>query len=625
MKHTDNIKRYPGVYSFTKEQQSLFYGRARDIENLKTLIEVEKQVLLYSKSGVGKTSLLNAGVLPKLPPNYEVLNIRFYAFNNEMSPIARVESIIKEKYPVAFENTNSIIDALTDDAKAINSIWLLLKKIQYTYPDKVFVLVFDQFEELFSYPDSQVEGFKQQLFEINSSRIPKVFSDRIKKEYKAKNPIFLNKEDFKFLHQFPEVKNVFAIRSDRLSLLNRLTDKLPKIQHTFYELKPLTIQQAEQAIVNPAQTANKNFETASYEFDDKAIKHIIDTLSNGKVHTIETTQLQIVCQRIEEIAHRKQSNKLDDSIITITYKDLPGFEDIFFSFYENAVSKTLEKEEVHIFIEDQLIRNGQRISLDEIICKEAISEESLRTLTNSHLLRAEPNSTGGFSYELSHDTLVEPILTSRKERKEKEKILKEKEKAKREQQKLVEARKRQRKIIYIVSVAAIISVAFAAFGLAKMKEANNALNALKDTQYHINFEKGKEAQKVAKYDKAIEKYKVAQEFVDTKTQRAIEKERAIEVEKAIKFCISQKEKEKEFRSLKQAADSLYIKREWVKSLQKYIAANKLGYDDISNTVASKKIEILEQLSKEEVEYIEINSTVALKGTREKIRKIKNLN
>jgi len=83
------FKRYPGIYSFSQEQKDIFFGRDNDIEKLLILIEVENQVLLYSKSGIGKTSLLNAGVIPKLPKNYEVINVRFYAYNqdNIVSPI----------------------------------------------------------------------------------------------------------------------------------------------------------------------------------------------------------------------------------------------------------------------------------------------------------------------------------------------------------------------------------------------------------------------------------------------------------------------------------------------------------------------------------------------------------
>ncbi|NJO90979.1 MAG: hypothetical protein HC831_19960, partial [Chloroflexia bacterium] len=73
-------------------------------------------------------------------------------------------------------------------------------------------------------------------------------------------------------------------------------------------------------------------------------------------------------------------------------------------------------------LEDKLIVDGSRVSLPEVLLlkEEGIDNELINHLVNSRILRAEPNTLGGLSYELSHDTLVEPILAARKIRVEKE-------------------------------------------------------------------------------------------------------------------------------------------------------------------------------------------------------------
>jgi len=76
-------RRYPGATPFRGDQAKIFYGRDRDIEKMLTLIQVEKKVLLYSKSGLGKTSLLEAGIIPKLPAKFTPISIRFYASSSE--------------------------------------------------------------------------------------------------------------------------------------------------------------------------------------------------------------------------------------------------------------------------------------------------------------------------------------------------------------------------------------------------------------------------------------------------------------------------------------------------------------------------------------------------------------
>ena len=58
------IYRYPGVKPFSEDERHVFYGRSADTKKLYQFINLEKLVLLYGKSGLGKSSLLNAGVLP---------------------------------------------------------------------------------------------------------------------------------------------------------------------------------------------------------------------------------------------------------------------------------------------------------------------------------------------------------------------------------------------------------------------------------------------------------------------------------------------------------------------------------------------------------------------------------
>ncbi len=67
MSETNTLRRrYPGVQPFKAEQKDLFFGRETDIKEMLRLIEQEKLLVLYGKSGYGKSSLLNAGVVPRL-------------------------------------------------------------------------------------------------------------------------------------------------------------------------------------------------------------------------------------------------------------------------------------------------------------------------------------------------------------------------------------------------------------------------------------------------------------------------------------------------------------------------------------------------------------------------------
>ena len=259
-------KRYPGASPFTSEQQHIFFGRDKDIDKLYKLILLRNQVLLYSKSGIGKTSLLNAGVMPRFEKKFLVVNIRFTAYNEDsfQTPVKRVIESVKNAVPDfnLFEAPD--LERIVISGDIDNSFWLLFKKLQMSERiDRKIILVFDQFEELFTYPDHLVAEFATQLYELTRVDIP----DTLMLEMAVKIDDSEQRSDL--LSTFSEdmgVKTVFAIRSDRLSLLNKLSDKIRDIQETFYELAPLTIEQVNDAIVQPAKKQTAGFETQPFEY-----------------------------------------------------------------------------------------------------------------------------------------------------------------------------------------------------------------------------------------------------------------------------------------------------------------------------------------------------------------------
>ena len=59
-------KRYRGAHPFETEHAPLFFGRKDDTNNMLRLMSKERLVVLFSKSGYGKSSLVNAGIIPQL-------------------------------------------------------------------------------------------------------------------------------------------------------------------------------------------------------------------------------------------------------------------------------------------------------------------------------------------------------------------------------------------------------------------------------------------------------------------------------------------------------------------------------------------------------------------------------
>src|SRR5712692_10254640 len=57
---------WPGLAAFTEDLSSFFFGREEEIEQLFRLLKRETLTVLFGQSGLGKSSLLQAGLFPKL-------------------------------------------------------------------------------------------------------------------------------------------------------------------------------------------------------------------------------------------------------------------------------------------------------------------------------------------------------------------------------------------------------------------------------------------------------------------------------------------------------------------------------------------------------------------------------
>ena len=308
--------------------------------------------------------------------------------------------------------------------------------------NKGFLLIFDQFEELYTYPDEEVLKFKKELKEILNKQIPQRFREALEKQFEEDN-LELTEKELELFHEEVEIKVLLAIRSDRMSLLNELKDYLPNILRHCYELDALSIEQAEDAILNPAFKKDKTFISPTFDFEDNGLDAILQFLTKNYSQKIESFQLQILCQNIEK-------KVIDKRLQKVTVADIGDIESIYKNHYDNLIEGIGAEEEqlaARRLIEEGLIfeEEERRLSLYEgqIFKSFGVSPDLLKRLVDSHLLRAEPSMQGGYTYELCHDTLVTPVLDAKKKRIEEEERIKAKEEQNRKRKEAEEERKRE--------------------------------------------------------------------------------------------------------------------------------------------------------------------------------------
>jgi hypothetical protein len=409
--------RYPGTRPFNAEDSHIFMGRGEDIENLVQKMHIQKLLVLYSRSGLGKSSLINARLTAGLSAEQGVLPvvIRLGAYVKGMvSPLEKFNEILNTRFPLASE---SVLYSQLFKGEPLSShiLWYLVKSIQLNEPQyQSFVFVFDQFEELFSYPTEMVKEFGRALSEMFFVSVPQQLRTKLSaiRNIGADMP-----EDTRKLLAAPvSIKMLMAIRSDKMSLLNNLAAFFPSILQNCYELRALSPAQATEAITEPARMAG-DFVSPPFGYTPEAVELIIDGLTkiedetvSGHQSEIETFQLQIVCKYAENLAINQQLTLIDAA-------DLGEINAIFENHYRNIIASLVEEDRLPArkLLEEKLIVDGIRISMPKVsILKEpGMSEQLLNTLVDTHILRPEQDNY----FEIAHDTLVFPIMRYYDERK----------------------------------------------------------------------------------------------------------------------------------------------------------------------------------------------------------------
>ncbi|MDZ4792686.1 MAG: hypothetical protein SGI83_00250 [Bacteroidota bacterium] len=434
--------RYPGLQPFDKGQSTIFFGRDQEKKELYYQVCLEKMVVLFGKSGLGKSSLLNAGVSPLLESNgYLPIRVRFSS-GTQASENSSSENLLIRDFILAFEGFrfkrkiiyNKENPQLWEFIKATRFTELIKKEEQHPEllrhvhtkqqdreSEKISVIpvfIFDQFEEFFNHPVYHQQEFLSQLAEIVHAETPHRILDWITRI----NPEQRKPEQIEW-HQQPVLKIVFALRSDKLANMQSLVSYIPTVLRNRYELKPLTTIQAAQAIKGPAAKPDLGPEyVPPFSFNETTLTEIVQELS-GESNEIESSQLQIVCNVIEQRV-REGWNMTNNSAPVVVNSSIinpkTDFPLILDNFYDTQLEKIPDpknRELARKLIEDDLVISGQRDSISKRKLNNTlnISDNLIDEILITRLIREEPTSRGPI-YELSHDTLVAPVEKSKNRR-----------------------------------------------------------------------------------------------------------------------------------------------------------------------------------------------------------------
>ncbi len=429
--------RYPGSRAFRQSESSIFTGRSTDVDKLSQLIAIEKIAVLFGNVGCGKTSLINAGLIPKIESerNSEIIHFSFNHFDADknLSIFNNIHDILESKN----SENQSLLDKLIPDE---DSLWYHLKKCQ-TPENNEFIIIIDDFDNFFSYPAKEQQFFKRELSTLLFTKIPQNFRNEMNRKPCDSDNLFSDNE-LDILHNPLNVRLLVVIHSENLSKLNHVKDFIPGIMQYCQELRPLTVSNSINAIKKPASYTEPDmvFSSPTFTFDNEAVNKIINfnsmesesynVLINSPIkfnvpdeeEETDLFQMQIICKKAEQIAIEK-SKTATDSQIVVTASDLGDLNDIFKEYYEtlyNTINDNNLKDSMRILIEEGLILEDEkyRLSLYEgiILKRYNVKKDNLLKIVDYQLVRIKTGHWGGNYYEISHDVFLPAIHNSRKER-----------------------------------------------------------------------------------------------------------------------------------------------------------------------------------------------------------------
>lgn len=406
-KNTDDQRRpFQGLRSFEEKNKSGFGGRDTEINELFALVEDLCLTVVFGKSGIGKTSLLQAGLLPELRKNfYHPIYIRI-DYSSSKEPLQQVKDLL-------FESLVEMDPGVAPMGAA--SLWENMHDVDFMKGLVIPVLILDQFEEIFTLGEknSGVKELVTELADLIENRIPA----SIKEKYKKKGKVVPSR------YRKLSYRVILSLREDYLARLEELKKFMPSIMDNRLRVVQMTISQAMDAAMKPAgDLISKSVAEDIIKTLPGVSQSDFDLLkqkgSGDQKLKVEPFLLSLICDRINE-------KRIEKGLEVITSDLVSEFNvsDVIKSFYNDTTSKY--GQNVEHAIEDQLLTEGgfrKLQSLDEMQSKYKISNQVIDELVSARIIRKE--SRDGVAYvELIHDVLAPEIKKKRDKRLEEEKEL----------------------------------------------------------------------------------------------------------------------------------------------------------------------------------------------------------
>jgi WD40 repeat protein len=352
---------YKELIEYDIRDTALFYGRSKAISGLLNQIGRGPLTVLHADSGVGKTSLLKAGIVPRLLVHG---NLPLYLRPHRTA----VHVAVKQGLLMQLDQT-PLLQA--------SSLHDFLQRVTDLLGGQGLVVIVDQFEELFTEQDAETRT------EFVTELAPCLDDDLL------------------------PVRWIFALRDEWFGQLGTFR---PHVRQPFaneFLLRALTRDEAIEVIVEPARHRGIEYET-------ELVQNLILDLGEAEV---APPQVQLVCSTLFKALDGK------NTITKKMYEDAGGTAGILRGHLERVLNREVprgQRRSARLLLEALITSDKRRALRTEDSLRDEVRalginrvalDDILRILVDSRLLRVEEvgEEKAELAYELAHDYLLDEI------------------------------------------------------------------------------------------------------------------------------------------------------------------------------------------------------------------------
>lgn len=401
-----------GLESYQENQ--IIFGRNEEIEDLTQRVLNDIDTIVYGKSGIGKTSVINAGVLPIVRENGFIPVVLRLDHSNNKSYINQIKEAIGKDVEVVE----------TASAKNVDKelFWEFFHRHEFFVDGEraKLILVFDQFEEIFTLQQTAVartEFFKEFAYVLNNV-MPKEIafnSDDLKTEetvesdiqvegFASMSNLFNNIKDGVVCPEAQYVNDnnihfIFILREDFLSEFEFYTTKIPSLKFHRFALRPLNNKQAVEIITKP-RPGLVSIDVAHLIIETVTGRSDFSLVDEPEIE-VDAAVLSLFLSRIYQ--------KLGDNDNIISSRIIKQFgADIIKDFYLESI-ESLTDAEIYLLEDKLLTSNNHRNNISYSDFCRCIDKNKIDSLIHNKKLLRTFNYGNDIRIEFIHDILC-PII-----------------------------------------------------------------------------------------------------------------------------------------------------------------------------------------------------------------------